>query len=260
MTRDHNCDLFSVFRSNDFEFHMKKDYRLLFGPMAGTILALGIGGLALMIPGYNHVHQTVSEIGEIGSPARFPFAIMLCCVAACILVFAAAVRDRSVAAGHSQLAAYLIGFMALSAVGVGVFAYPHPLHNVFGLSELIGYQAPLFLALTWRRDPRARRLVSLSLILYLLICIAIALNLSSLDRQGLVWAYVKPVYGLAQRALFAAWFGWCAVVGLLCFKRNGKGLPASTRRPPKMRLARRLINLGAYLNELKHRFNNRKIN
>jgi hypothetical membrane protein len=203
---------------NDFEPHMERDYRLLFGPMAGAILALGIAGLALMIPGYNHVHQTVSEIGEIGSPARFPFAIMLCCVAACILVFAAAVRDRSVEAGHSRLAAYLIGFMALPAAGTGVFAYPHPLHNIFGIFELIGYQAPLFLALTWRRDPRARVLVSLSWILYVVVCVAIALNLSSLDRQGLVWAYVKPVHGLTQRALFAAWFGWCAVVGLLLFQ------------------------------------------
>ena len=74
--------------------------------------------------------------------------------AACILVFASAVRDLSVTAGHSRLAAYLVGFMALSAAGVGVFAYPHPLHNIFGISELIGYQAPLVFALTWRRDPR----------------------------------------------------------------------------------------------------------
>ena len=112
-------------------------------------------GLALLLPGYSHVRQTVSEIGEIGSPARVPFAIMLCCVAACTLVFASAVRDLSVAARHSRLAAYLIGFMALPAAGVGVFAYPHPLHNIFGISELIGYQAPLVFALTWRRDPRA---------------------------------------------------------------------------------------------------------
>lgn len=199
---------------------MKKDRRLLFGPLAGAILALGIAGLALMIPGYCHVRQTVSEIGEMGSPARVPFAIMLCCVAACLLVFAFAVRERSVAANHSQWAAYLIGFMALPAAGIGVFAYPHPLHNLFGVSELIGYQAPLFLALGWRRDPRVRTLVALSWIFYLIICIAIVLNLSSLDRQGAVWAYVKPAYGLAQRALFAAWFGWCAVLGLLLFQKE----------------------------------------
>jgi hypothetical membrane protein len=186
--------------------------------MAGTILALGIAGLALLIPGYSHVHQTVSEIGEIGSPARVPFAIMLCCVAACILVFAAAVRDLSVMTHHSPLAVYLIAFMAVPAAGIGIFAYPHPLHNIFGISELVGYQAPLVFALTWRRDPRAKTVVAVSWILSVLIWGAIALNLSSLDRQGLVWAYVKPVHGLTQRALFAAWFGWCAVVGLLLFQ------------------------------------------
>jgi hypothetical protein len=195
-----------------------RNYRLLFGPLAGVILGLGIAGLALLIPGYSHVLQTVSEIGEIGSQARIPFAIILCCVAACILVFAWAVGDVSVAAHHSRLAAYLIGFMALPAAGVGVFAYPHPAHNVFGMSELIGYQAPLAFALTWGRDPRAKTLVMLSWIFFALIWGAIALNLSSL--AGPVWAYVKPVHGLAQRALFAAWFGWCAVVGLLLFKRN----------------------------------------
>jgi hypothetical membrane protein len=176
--------------------------------------------LALLIPGYSHVHQTVSEIGEIGSPARVPFAIMLCCVAACILIFASAVRDLSVMTHHSRLAAYLIGFMALPAAGIGIFAYPHPLHNIFGISELIGDQAPLVLALTWRRDPRAKTLVALPWILSVLIWGAIALNLSSLDRQGLIWAYVKPVHGLAQRAIFAAWFGWCAVLGVLLFQRT----------------------------------------
>jgi len=211
---------------------MKTDYRLLFGPLAGVLLALGIVGLAGMVPGYDQVRQTVSEIGEIGSPARVPFAIILCCVAACILVFAWAVRDVSTEASHSQLSAYVIACMALSAAGVGIFAFPHPLHNVFGISELIGYQAPLVFALTWRCDPRARTLVTISWILYLLICVAIVLNLSSLDRNGLVWLNVKPVYGLTQRGLFAAWFGWCAVAGLLLFRRKWQRAPAvdSSRR------------------------------
>ncbi len=199
---------------------VKRDYCLLFGPIAGVVLALGIACLALMIPGYSHVRQTVSEIGEIGSPARIPFAILLCCVAACILAFAVAVRDQCVQTDHSSSAAYLTGCMALSAAGVGLFAYPHPLHNVFGISELVGYQAPLCMALTWRREPRVRLLVSLSWVLYVVICATLILNLSSLDRQGPLWADVKPVYGLAQRALFAAWFGWCAVVGLILLHKN----------------------------------------
>ena len=164
---------------------MTRNYRLLFGPLAGVILGFGVAGLALLIPDYSHVRQTVSEIGEIGSPARVPFAIMLGCVAACILVFASAVRDVSVAADHSRFTAYLIGFMALPAAGIGVFAYPHPAHNVFGMSELIGYQAPLVFALTWRRDPRAKTLVMLSWIFFALIWGGNRVEFKRICRTGL---------------------------------------------------------------------------
>src|SRR5262245_1955812 len=167
---------------------MKRDNRLLFGPLAAIIFAAGIVYLARAVPGYNYIRQTVSEIGEMGSPARIPFAILLCCVAGCIVVFAWSVRNHAVEVGDSQIVAYFIGFMAIPCAGVGIFAFPHPLHNVFGVSELIGYQAPLMLALTWRRSPRAKSLIPVSWILYLVICVAILLNLSSLDREGVLWA------------------------------------------------------------------------
>ncbi|HEX5492647.1 MAG TPA: DUF998 domain-containing protein [Candidatus Udaeobacter sp.] len=197
---------------------MTPNYRLLFGPLAAAILGIGIVGLALLVPNYSHVHQTVSEIGETGSPARIAFAVMLGCVAVCILVFAWGVRDASVAAHHSPLAAYSIGFMAVSAAGIAVFAYPHPAHNIFGMSELIGYQAPLAFALAWRHDPSVKHLVVFSWIFFLLIWGAIALNLSPFVAP--VWVYLKPFHGLVQRALFAAWFGWCAIAGILLFKRS----------------------------------------
>jgi hypothetical membrane protein len=193
----------------------ERNRRLLFGPLAAAILAFGVIGLALTVPGYSQVRQTVSEIGEVGSPARIPFAITLCCVAACLLVFASGVREASVEAGHGQAAAVLIGLMAVSVAGVGVFAFPHPLHNVFGTSELIGYQAPLALALAWRGDPRARRLVRFSGAMFAIVWICLALNLASLDRDGWLFASMKPVYGLVQRSLFAAWFCWCAVASAL---------------------------------------------
>ena len=63
---------------------------------------------------------------------------------------------------HQPLFVFLI--LALF-IGVGIFSFPHPLHNVFGLSELVGYQAPLVLALTWRRDPQAASVVRLSWII-----------------------------------------------------------------------------------------------
>jgi hypothetical membrane protein len=194
---------------------MRPDNRLLFGPLAAALLAVGIITLPFWVPGYSQVHQTVSEIGEMDSPARIPFTIMLCGVALCLLIFAAGVGAASSRAGHGRLSAYLIVCMAVSGAGVGIFAFPHPLHNVFGQSELIGYQAPLAFALSWRRDPNAKRLVNFSWTLFALIWISIALNLVSLDRHSALWAEMKPIYGLIQRSLFAAWFGWCAGIGVL---------------------------------------------
>jgi hypothetical protein len=187
-----------------------RNCRALFGPLAAAILLLGIVGLAFRVPGYSQVRQTVSEIGEMDSPARIPFAALLCCVAASLLVFASGVRKITEQAGHNPLAAYLI-------------AFPHPLHNVFGESELLGYQAPLALALAWRNDPRAGRLVRFSWGAFVLVWICIALNMTTLHRHGPVWVTVAPFYGLIQRSLFLAWFGWCAGVGLILWRGDWRG-------------------------------------
>ena len=201
---------------------MKSDFRLLFGPFAALLLALGIALLPLLLTDYDSVRQTVSEIGEMDSPARVPFAIMLCAVAALLIVFASGVRDVSLAAGRSPLAAYFIVFAAISAAGVGLFAFPHPLHNVFGLSETVGYQAPLVMALTWRGDKRASGLVRLSWIMFVLVWAAIALNLATLDRHGALFTFERPFYGLVQRSLFATWFAWVALAGLWLYRRTAQ--------------------------------------
>lgn len=126
--------------------------RLMFGLVATVVLWSGLVLLPLMVPGYSSIRQTVSEIGQVGSPARIPFAVMLVVLAACLLLFAWGLRDVSIQLRRSSAAAYLAGFMAVSSLGVGIFAFPHPLHNVFGMSEIIGYQAPWVLALTDRKS------------------------------------------------------------------------------------------------------------
>lgn len=201
---------------------MKRDTHLLFGPLATAIFVTGLVCLPWMVPGYSQVHQTVSEIGEAGSPARIPFTVMLCAVGACILVFAYGLRELSLKAGRSAAPAYLSGCLAISCVGVGVFAFPHPLHNWFGLSELVGYQGPLATALAWRKESKARAAVAYSWIMYALICVTIVANLSVLDRSGTLWALERPVYGLVQRSLFLVWFVWCAGVGFILHGVSGK--------------------------------------
>lgn len=201
---------------------MKSAHPLLAGLWATVIFGLGVVLLPLWIPGYSSIHQTVSEIGMVGSPMRFPFTFMLCAVALCMLIFARALGSESIRMGHSPLAAWLTACMAISGAGVGVFAFPSPLHNWFGLSELIGYQAPLALALTWRGDIRARGVVRMSWLLTALMYITIILNLSVFDRGGALWAHERPFYGLVQRSLFAVFFLWAALAGVMLFLRRGR--------------------------------------
>jgi len=185
------------------------------GPLGALLMGLGTVILSLQVPGYSQVRQTVSEIGEVGSPMQLPFTVLLWGVALLILIFAWALRKQSLRAGLSPLAAYLTACMAVSSAGAGYFAYPHPLHGVFGLSETIGYCAPLAMALTWKHDPAMRPVVLWSGVLFALVVISIAFNTAVLDRDGALWAFERPVYGLVQRSLFAAWFGWCVGIGLL---------------------------------------------
>jgi hypothetical membrane protein len=197
---------------------MKQKQLLLFGPIAAAVLFCGIYALAATLPGYSSIHQTVSEIGEVGSPARIPFTVLICVVSGCLLLFAAAMNQASKAAVCAPWTAYFIVCMAVSAAGVGIFAFPHPLHNVFGMSELIGYQAPLVFALTWRHNREARRLVKFSWVMFVLVWLAVVMNMSSIDPRGAIWEHLRPVYGVVQRSLFAAWFFWSAVIGVALWR------------------------------------------
>lgn len=205
---------------------MKPAYPLLAGPIAAVIFVAGIIVLPFWIPGYSSVHQTVSEIGMVGSPMQVPFTLMLCAVALFLLIFGWALGRFSVRAGHSPLAGYLTASMAISAAGVGIYAYPAAPHNYFGLSELVAYQAPLVLAISWRRDPRLTVVTSLSWVMTMFMWIVIGLNLSVLDRGGSLWAYERPIYGLVQRSLFIVFFLWCAAVGELLFEEERRRTPA----------------------------------
>jgi hypothetical membrane protein len=202
------------------EMTMVRDARFLFGAWAALSFVLGMTVLALFVPGYSSVRQTVSEIGEMTSPMRWPFVAWLSVVAVCLLIFASAIRRMRVATGPGTLGAFCIAWMAAAAVGTGLFAFPNPLHNVFGISELIAYQAPLLCALAWRRKPELRSAVAVSILMYVLTLVSVVINLAILPRSGVLWQALAPAYGLVQRSLFACFFVWCAVVGWLLWRRS----------------------------------------
>ncbi len=197
-----------------------RDIRLLFGPLAFGFFAAGTSAIAILVQGYDQVRQTVSDIGEMSSPMRWPFAVMLWVVSACLVVFALALRRASLDAKHNAMSAHLAGYMAVVCGAIGAFAFPHPLHNVFGISELIAYQAPLAFALTWRSDPDARALAAFSWIMWVLLWISLSLNMAQIVHSGALWNMIKPLYGLVQRSLFACFFVWITGVGFVLWNRK----------------------------------------
>jgi hypothetical membrane protein len=199
---------------------MKKGGWLVCGPLAGIVLATGIAILPFFVPGYSQTRQTVSEIGEVGSPAQIPFSIMLILVGALTLLFSIAVYRISVARGNGTLGAYFIGLLTILSIGLAMCPFPHPLHNVFGTLELIVYQAPMILALQWRKDPKSTKLVSFSWICFIALWASLALNFVIFFRDSQIWQMVKPVYGLIQRSLFAGLCVWLIGTGVLLRQIN----------------------------------------
>src|SRR5580698_9981438 len=100
---------------------MERDVRLLFGPLTAVIFLVGVAGLAMTVPGYDSLRQTVSEIGEVGSPAQVPFSIMLWAVAATAIVFCLGLRRAALDAGATPWPAYIAALMAVCSAGIAVF-------------------------------------------------------------------------------------------------------------------------------------------
>jgi hypothetical membrane protein len=201
---------------------MVRDARLLFGPTAALVLALGLVALPPFVAGYSSVRQTVSEIGEMVSPMRWPFAALLLFVGLLLLIFASGVRRALQIAGRSTVSAFCVAWMGIAAAALGVFAFPHPLHGIIGLSELVAYQAPLAFALAWRSDARMRQPVAFSILMYVLLLASIAINLSTLARDSTLWSLIRPVFGMVQRSLFACFFLWIAGAGWMLWLRSGQ--------------------------------------
>ena len=193
--------------------------RLLFVPgiLAGLVFFSAVFALAPFVDGYSHVSRTVSEIGRAGSPVELAWQIAMIAVALCLLAFAWGLYRFAGENGLPKLPAWFMAFFAVSELGLAAFPTPHQLHNVFGLSLTIGYMTPLVLALSWRRLESSRRLIGISWLGFLLVAAAIFLNLSPLFARDL---YPLEYYGLVQRSLFVAFFGWCLLAGLALYARK----------------------------------------
>lgn len=194
---------------------------LLFGPAAGILFFATVYLLAALLPDYSHLSETVSEIGEIGSPVALPFEVGMLVVNVCVILFGIGLFRLSGSAGISRLPAVFVIYFGVIDIGTNVFPSPHPLHNVFGLSLTIGYLAPLVTAIAWRSTDTARSMAAVSLPVAVLIFVSIFLNISPAFNRDL---YPLEYYGVVQRSIFVLFYGWCAYVGLKAWTMASRAL------------------------------------
>jgi Protein of unknown function (DUF998) len=191
-------------------------WMLLGGPAAALAFGLGVTWLGVATPGYSAVRQTISELGPQGGKGRRALAGLNLIIALAEVVLACGLVSVARHAPWTTAPAYFVGLYAVLAAGLAAFPSGHPLHNVVGLLQTFPFVgAPLSVALGWRG---LGVLTPISWAALGLLVVAMALNLAPAfsPRLGKTFA---PVYGLLQRSIFVAWYGWCAILGLLLFLR-----------------------------------------
>ena len=189
---------------------MKTRITLSFGLIAPLIFVGGTLVMGALLPYYNPVSQTVSEIGEIGSKFQTPYTMMDIFSGISILVFSIGLGSFSRNQSLSLWPSPLIASYGLMNLGLGIFSSPHPLHNIFGLGSIIGYLSPLVLAFAWRKSPD-RNVVVVSWMIAILVIVTMFLNLSPVFWPDL---YPLQYYGIIQRSLLYPFFGWLGYLAL----------------------------------------------
>ena len=111
----------------------------------------------------------------------------------------------------------LMAVFGFAEMGMAMFPSPHSLHNVFGLSAVIGYMTPLAVAVSWRNLKDSSSLRRFAWAAFALVVLTMALNLSPIFARNL---YPLEYYGIVQRSLLFTFFGWCFYVGVDLYVRT----------------------------------------
>ncbi|MBT8320311.1 MAG: DUF998 domain-containing protein [Eudoraea sp.] len=193
---------------------MKTKKLLNLGWIATVLFIGGTFILGSFLPDYSYVSQTVSEIGQQGSPLQLTWQIFSLLIGVLLILFSFGLISFGRRNRWSIVPGLFILFAGISEFGIALYPSPHPLHNVFGLSMTIGYFSPLMFALFWKNKV-GHSFKNYSLLAFVLILAGIFLNLTPLFAPDL---YPLEYYGLIQRFLLFVFYLYCAYVGISTLK------------------------------------------
>ena len=191
---------------------MKSNIILHSGWITGASFIIGSLLLGSMLPDYSHVSQTVSEIGERGSPLMMPWHLFSVSIGFLMILFASGIILFAKQNKLSILPGIFILSYGISQFGIGFYPSPDPLHNVFGLSMTLGYFSPLVFALSWK-NKLGNEFNSISILTFILIILGIFLNLTPVFAPTL---YPLEYYGIVQRFLLFTFYVYCGFVSIRC--------------------------------------------
>lgn len=206
--------------------HPKKTLSL--GWITAVLFIAGSLVLGSILADYSFISQTVSEIGQEGSPLKFIWQLFSLLVGLLLILFSLGIISFARRNKWSVVPGLFVLFAGLSQFGIALFPSPHPLHNVFGLSMTIGYFSPLVFFLLWK-DKLGASFKWYSLLAFILIQLGIFLNLSPMFAPDL---YPLEYYGLVQRFLLFTFYLYLALVALNTIKAssfNREGIKATKK-------------------------------
>ena len=193
---------------------MKGQFMLSSGWLGAAAFIIGSLLLGSMLSDYNPVSQTVSEIGQIGSPLAMPWHIFSVSIGLLMILFSIGIISFAKQNKLSVLPGIFMLSYGISQFGIGFYPSPHSLHNVFGLSMTIGYFSPLVFALTWKTK-LSKNFRNISYLSFILIMIGIFFNLSPAFDPTL---YPLEYYGIVQRFVLFTFYAFTGYISLRCIQ------------------------------------------
>lgn len=179
------------------------------GPIAALLFIFGSLIFGWLLPDYNSLGQTVSEIGQLGSPYEVTWKIFGLTVGALWGWFAIGLWKTAKMHRISLVVPILIATYAIAQLGIAAYPSPNQLHNVFGLLMTVGYCSPLLASLLWKKA-YGNGFSRTSLLFAVCVFLGIFLNLSPLFLPNL---YPLEYYGLVQRFLLYGFYAYAAYLG-----------------------------------------------
>jgi len=188
------------------------------GPILFTGVVIIVG---LLRPGYSHVSQTISELGEVGAPYATIQDANFVVFGLLVIAFAYGLHKGIGDGKGSKIGPILVAmFGGFPGLGSAIFPLPSPLHLPVGATGFFTIMiAPLMISRRLKQDSRWQgyRLYSLATGVT-----AVILFLVLLTGQGGPWS------GALQRIFLAPLFIWIEVMAIHLLRLSNQPYPMKT--------------------------------